>query len=190
MGGSITVESAEGQGTTFRVRLPLAGAHAPLVERRATDQEPVPRSSLPILVVEDNLVNQKVAAGMLASFGLTFRIANHGSEAVAMCAAETFAAILMDCQMPEMDGFEATRRIRARGVRVPIMALTAGATDAERRVAFEAGMDDFLTKPVSRVELRAALNRWLPAAASPEEKMEPRSDGTLKESPTTPASVA
>jgi signal transduction histidine kinase/ActR/RegA family two-component response regulator len=168
MGGSITVESIEGKGTTFRLRLPLAAAQTPLKQEGSIPGEMLPRSALPILIVEDNLVNQKVAAGMLHTFGLTSRIANNGLEAVAMCAAGNFAAILMDCQMPEMDGFEATQRIRASGLRIPIVALTAGAADKERRHALEAGMDDFLAKPVSRVELRATLNRWLPAVLAPE----------------------
>jgi CheY-like chemotaxis protein len=163
--GSITVESTEGRGTTFRVSLPLAAAQMPLEPKRAAFQELELRSALPLLIVEDNLVNQKVAAAMLRSFGLQFRIANNGLEAVAMCAAGEFAAILMDCQMPEMDGLEATRQIRTSGLQVPILAVTASAADTERRVAFEAGMNDFLSKPISRTELRAMLKRWLPPVA-------------------------
>jgi CheY-like chemotaxis protein len=164
MGGSIAVESTVGEGTTFQVSLPLAAAQTPPEQKHAASREAMLRSAFPILIAEDNLVNQKVAAAMLHSFGLACRIANNGLEAVAMCAAGNFAAILMDCQMPEMDGFEATRRIRASSQwRVPIVALTAGAADTERQNAFEAGMDDFLSKPVSRVELRATLSRWLPA---------------------------
>ncbi len=161
MGGSIAVESAEGVGTSFRVSLPLPAVEANLDRNRSVRQEGAVYSERPLLIVEDNLVNQKVAAAMLRSFGLEFRIANNGKEAIAMCAVEDFAAILMDCQMPEMDGLEATRRLRASGSLVPILALTASASDGERRLAFEAGMNDFLPKPVSRTELLSMLQRWL-----------------------------
>jgi hypothetical protein len=83
-----------------------------------------------------------------------------------MCAANEYAAVLMDCQMPGLDGFEATRRIRAAGrPNLPIIALTAGAGDIERQFAIKAGMDDFLPKPIRRDDLRAALGRWLVAPA-------------------------
>jgi CheY-like chemotaxis protein len=81
-----------------------------------------------------------------------------------MCASNEYAAVLMDCQMPVLDGFEATRRIRAMNCRTPIIALTAGAADTERQLAMEAGMDDFLSKPIGRLELRTMLGRWVAAA--------------------------
>jgi signal transduction histidine kinase/ActR/RegA family two-component response regulator len=182
MGGSITVESSIGHGTAFVVRLPLPNAEMPFKQASSAPPEGMLRSVLPILIVEDGLVNQKVAAAMLSSFGLTFRVANNGSEAVAMCAATDFAAVLMDCRMPEMDGFEATRRIRASGQRrLPIIALTAGAADTDRRTALESGMNDFLCKPVSRIELRAALYRWLPVTAREYEEVRAARDESLKE---------
>lgn len=162
MGGSIGVQSTEGQGTTFRVSLPLPVAQPRHHAKRGSFQQVQLHSALPILVVEDNLVNQKVAGGMLRSFGLTFQIANSGLEGVALCASKSFAMVLMDCQMPGMDGFEATRQIRAKGLRIPIVAVTASAGDTERRAAFQAGMNDFLPKPISREDLLATLRRWLP----------------------------
>jgi Response regulators consisting of a CheY-like receiver domain and a winged-helix DNA-binding domain len=99
---------------------------------------------------------------LVRSLGLAVEVASNGVEAVAKCSSTDYAAVLMDCQMPEMDGYEATRRIRAlQGRRVPIIALTAGAAPSDRRFAIAAGMDDFLSKPVQRAELARLLDRWL-----------------------------
>jgi CheY-like chemotaxis protein len=165
MGGSIRFESSVGRGTTFRVALPLPRANK-LVEREASSvAQTLLAADFPVLVVEDNVVNQKVAMGLLRSLGLDVAVAGDGSEAVQMCASNEYAAVLMDCQMPVLDGFEATRRIRAMSCRrTPIIALTAGAADRERQLAIEAGMDDFLSKPIGRLELRTVLGRWVAAA--------------------------
>ncbi len=164
MGGSIGFESSLGRGTTFRVALPLPRADR-LVERESSSVAETPLyAALPILVVEDNVVNQKVAAGILRSLGLNVAVAGDGFEAVQMCASNEYAAVLMDCQMPGLDGFEATRRIRAmKRNRVPIIALTAGTADMERQFAVDAGMDDFLSKPIGRLDLRTTLERWVTA---------------------------
>ncbi len=121
-----------------------------------------------VLVVDDNLVNQTVATGMLARLGLTADVAGDGEQALAMAAAGGYALIFMDCQLPGMDGYEAVRRIRAgeQGGRVPIVALTAHARDDERDRCLAAGMDDLLTKPLSLETLRALLDRRLPPASS------------------------
>jgi CheY-like chemotaxis protein/HPt (histidine-containing phosphotransfer) domain-containing protein len=121
-----------------------------------------------VLVVEDNAVNQLVATGMLHHLGCAVVIAHDGAEAVAAIAdtPEGFDAVLMDCQMPVMDGFDATRAIRAmRGPleRLPIIAMTASATSEERERCRQAGMDDFLPKPVDAELLASTLERWLPA---------------------------
>lgn len=162
MGGSIRFESELGQGTTFRVAIPLKTVEMPVEQESSKLPEAGLAAAFPILVVEDNAVNQKVAAGILRNLGLSVAVAGDGFEAVQMCASNEFAAVLMDCQMPGLDGFEATRRIRAMNRRrVPIIALTAGAADTERHLAIDAGMDDFLSKPIGRLDLRAALARWL-----------------------------
>ncbi len=153
MGGQIHLESAVGQGTRFwftvRLRVATAISTIPFVEKA----EPSFSSTLPVLIAEDNRVNQKVAAAMLRSFGLEVELASNGLEAVEKCSAREYAAILMDCQMPEMDGYEATRRIkRADRYRTPIIALTAGVGREDRQLAIEAGMDAFVSKPVHRDE--------------------------------------
>ncbi|MEM6709694.1 MAG: response regulator, partial [Pseudomonadota bacterium] len=119
-----------------------------------------------VLVVEDNLVNQRVAGKILERFGCTVTIANDGLEAVEHFSRNTFDLILMDCQMPNLDGFGATRMIRAeeerRGTaRTPILAMTANVLESDRESCLNAGMDDFLPKPVVKDKLRATLEHWL-----------------------------
>ncbi len=119
-----------------------------------------------ILVVEDNRVNQMVATLLLQKLGCRVQVAINGAEACRALEARSFDLVLMDCQMPEMDGFEATRRIRSResgARRTPIIALTAGVLKEERDKCYEAGMDGFLSKPISNEELKAALESWLAA---------------------------
>jgi two-component system, sensor histidine kinase and response regulator len=122
-----------------------------------------------ILVVDDNAVNQLVARSMLLHLGCTtVTIAGNGLEALAACAAQRFDLILMDCQMPEMDGLEATRVLRARGVDTPIIAVTASGTAFGRKTCVSAGMNDFLPKPVELQTFAETLQRWLaPPPPSP-----------------------
>ena len=121
-----------------------------------------------ILVVEDNEVNQLVARATVTKFGFAVDVVADGAEAVAATARRQYAAVLMDCHMPVMDGFEATRVIRTRDgkhSRLPIIAMTAGALDGDRERCLAAGMDDYLSKPVDAAELEAALARWVPEQA-------------------------
>ena len=120
-----------------------------------------------ILLVEDNLINQQVALGILQIQGYNVTVVNNGREALDAHAQSAFDLILMDCHMPEMDGFEATREIRAReqarpGKRVPIIALTANAMAQDREACLNAGMDDHLSKPFSMLTLQEMLDRWIP----------------------------
>lgn len=127
-----------------------------------------------VLLVEDNPINQELANDLLSSAGLTVTLAENGFEALAQLEKASFACILMDVQMPEMDGLEATRRIRQdpRFRNLPIIAMTAGAMAEERQETVRAGMDDYITKPIDVEQMFITLSRWLkggrPLAASAE----------------------
>ncbi|MDR6415482.1 response regulator [Pseudarthrobacter sulfonivorans] len=146
---------------------------APAVLRSVSATQPAATNQGPsrgrILVVEDNEVNQLVARATVTKFGFEVDVVADGAEAVAATAETMYAAVLMDCHMPVMDGFEATRIIRSRDgkhSRLPIIAMTAGALDGDRERCLAAGMDDYLSKPVDAAELDAALTRWIPERAS------------------------
>jgi PAS domain S-box-containing protein len=131
-----------------------------------------------ILLVEDNLINQQVALGILQIQGYNVTVVNNGREALDAHSQGDFDLILMDCHMPEMDGFEATREIRGRertftGKRVPIVALTANAMAQDREECLNAGMDDHLSKPFSMQTLQDMLDRWIPAASAPATAAQP-----------------
>jgi CheY-like chemotaxis protein len=141
-------------------------------ERRVPARAAPPQRSVPVpqgvrvLLVEDNVVNQEVALAFLEGLGCRTTVAADGGEAVTRAAAGAFDLILMDCMMPGMDGFEATRAIRegeaAGGApRVPIVALTASAMEGERERCLAAGMDDYLAKPLGQERLEAMLARWV-----------------------------
>ena len=177
MGGEIHAESQPGRGSTFWFDLPFdapRGRHAPdpLVQRVAL------RGSARILVAEDNLINQQVVQSLLGHMGASVRLVANGEQALAAVQHEPFDLVLMDCQMPQMDGLEATRRIRAweqaRDGPAPlrIVALTANALAGDREACLAAGMDDYLSKPVTSAKLAAVLERHLgvfsrPAAHAP-----------------------
>ena len=148
----------------------LAPEHKP--RSIAEPQEPGPAvpTGARVLVAEDNPVNQLVIQGMLAKRGLMADVVATGVEALEVLDHERHAAVLMDVQMPELDGHETTRRIRAAengSRRVPIIALTAGALEGDREAALEAGMDDYLPKPLRPEALDAVLERWVGTAAPP-----------------------
>jgi len=136
------------------------------LRRRNAAAAPAPDdgAALPcVLVVEDTLVNQVVAAKMLARCGYSARIVENGLDALAALDSEDFAAILMDCQMPKLDGYEATQEIRRRemgGARAPIIAMTANSMQGERERCLKVGMDDYLAKPLRKQQLHEALARW------------------------------
>jgi two-component system, sensor histidine kinase and response regulator len=140
----------------------------------APSPEPAPEPRFEharVLLVEDNRVNQLVAARMLKGFGIDAAVALDGAQALAAVQQQPFDLVLMDCQMPVMDGYDATRAIRAwedanavrRGSRISIVAMTANAMQGDREKCIAAGMDDYLSKPIKRDVLSAALQRWLDA---------------------------
>lgn len=171
MGGEIGMRSRQCGGSVFWFTLP-ASAMTQGVENQpepiapaVCGPAPVPaRTGVSILVVEDNLINRRIAMRMVEKAGYRVTLAGDGGSALIAWEAERFDAILMDCQMPGMDGFEATREIRKRepaGTHTPIIALTASVMHGERERCLAAGMDDYLSKPIDLMELHKALGSWL-----------------------------
>jgi CheY-like chemotaxis protein len=162
MGGAISVESEPGRGSTFRFSV-KAHLAAPAVKKAEWDGEGVGIRSLRILLAEDNPVNQKVAMALLTRRGHRVEAVGNGRLAVERSEAEAFDLILMDLQMPEMDGWEATRQIRERdgrtGVHVPILALTAHAMGTAQQDCLAAGMDGVIVKPFERGQFYEAIER-------------------------------
>jgi CheY-like chemotaxis protein/HPt (histidine-containing phosphotransfer) domain-containing protein len=189
------VDSRQGAGSrfTFTARLTLArpaAAEADPVRPTSPPTHPLDRGR--VLVVEDNDINQLVALGILEALGYSGEVAHNGQEAVAKVGQQRCDAVLMDLQMPVMDGFTAARRIRAEeggGARVPIIAMTASAITGERERCLAAGMDDFLTKPVHSDQLASALHSQLRAGAARRPCPEPAA-GPPRAVPTTAAAVA
>jgi two-component system, sensor histidine kinase and response regulator len=139
------------------------------VEEALVQTASAPASSAPlVLIAEDNEINQAVAKALLTRSGLLTAIAHNGREALEMALANDYAAVLMDCQMPELDGYDATRAIRdAEGARhVPIIAMTAHSMPGDRERCLAAGMDDYLSKPVRAGQLQAVIERWVPGYES------------------------
>jgi two-component system, sensor histidine kinase len=175
MGGKITLVSDSGRGTRFSFRLPLEPTSSP-DETLAEIRLPAGGQSLRVLVAEDHPVNQVVARRLLEKLGYAVDVAADGEAAVAAAARTPYAAILMDCQMPRMDGFAATAEIRRQSGarRVPIVAITANAMPGDRERCLAADMDDFLAKPVQLAALAETLRRWTEAGFSaPESPISP-----------------
>ncbi|HYO80154.1 MAG TPA: ATP-binding protein [Bryobacteraceae bacterium] len=167
MGGTIRLSSTPGHGSTFWFTVPLPLSAAPVSAPAATEKLKPMHAEQPILIVEDNAVNRKIAQAQLARMGLRSEVARDGFEAVDMCSRNHYAAILMDCQMPGMNGFEAAAAIRKLGRQWPIIALTAAAANIDREHALQSGMNDFVSKPVESTVLAAKLKEWLSRKPQP-----------------------
>lgn len=166
MHGSIQVTSVAGKGTTFRVLLPLQQSTLPRrhLGKVEIDAQISGLCRAHILVAEDDLINQTVIKHMLTRLGHTVDIVSDGQKAVEATRSTEYDVILMDCQMPEMNGYEAARLIRQRYGSVdrpPVIALTANAMATDRQDCIDAGMDDYIAKPVSLRTLTKVLDPWL-----------------------------
>ncbi|WP_244973851.1 ATP-binding protein [Ectopseudomonas mendocina] len=165
MGGTLRAESQLGTGSVFTLEIPLP-FHPYSEQVQSSDNQALGSGDgQAVLLVEDNPVNQTVIEAMLRSLGYQVSLVGDGQQAVQSCSQQDYAAILMDCRLPLMDGYEATRQIRQleQGRQVPIIALTANALQGDREACLEAGMNDYLAKPFKRADLQRILLRWLPA---------------------------
>ncbi len=185
MGGAIGVNSEPGRGSTFWFTAALSVSNKTLSNKTissmpvAANSTPLPAAPPPgrgrILVAEDNPVNQRVAVILLTKLGYSADIASHGAEALELLQKNPYDVVLMDCQMPVMDGFEATAAIRKLGTHaaIPIVAVTANALAGQREKCLAAGMDDYLSKPINRAVLETTIQRWLPSHGRGSSSLEP-----------------
>jgi signal transduction histidine kinase/CheY-like chemotaxis protein/HPt (histidine-containing phosphotransfer) domain-containing protein len=159
----------------------LLGADQVTASEKVTPQIGMaPLVRMRVLLVEDHLINQKLATILIERGGHEVRVANNGQEALDILASQTFDLVLMDMMMPVMDGLEATQRLRAseQGTHIPVVAMTANAMQNDRDRCTAAGMDDFISKPIEFAELRRVLQRFAPQAASLESERSPASGST------------
>lgn len=164
LGGRIEVDSVVGEGSIFvvSVELEVAAAETSPEPSAAPTVAPVRGSAPRVLLAEDHLMNQKVASRLLRRLGCEVDVASDGAEAIRMVEERSYALVLMDLHMPDVDGIEATRAIRAepRNAGLAIVALTAAAMAEDRQRCIDAGMDDFLAKPFEVPELRRVIDTW------------------------------
>ncbi|MFZ5443981.1 MAG: ATP-binding protein [Myxococcota bacterium] len=163
MGGDVSVRSTLGVGSVFTLEVPLPDAQVPVTDATTSAAKPegLVGKGLRVLLVDDNVINLKVAQRLLARAGCEVTSAGNGEEAVALATRQPFDLIYMDCQMPVLDGWEATRRLRAHPAtaQTPIVALTASAMESEVLACLEAGMNEVLPKPVTWDAVQASLAR-------------------------------
>jgi signal transduction histidine kinase/ActR/RegA family two-component response regulator len=173
MGGDITVQSKLGEGSVFQFSVKLETGEPTILEEKPQPTEiSSDFANLHVLLVEDNFINQEVMKAILDGQNIEVKVANDGLEALSILTdpqSEIFDLILMDCQMPNLDGYEATRRIRAGDAgktvcNIPIVALTANTMNSEREKCLDAGMNDYLTKPINTDALESILIKYQPPA--------------------------
>lgn len=163
MGGTLHASSEEGIGSVFTLEIPLPFSLRSEDVQAQTQNDVASGGDQEVLLVEDNPVNQTVIEAMLRSLGYRVTLVGDGAQAVQRFDARRFSAVLMDCRLPVMDGYEATRQIRRHMPQngTPIIALTANALQGDREACLQAGMNDYLAKPFKRADLERVLLRWL-----------------------------
>ena len=183
MDARLDVNSAPGMGSCFGLRIRLGRGDPDTWSAQSSERKWIPLASDPatpchVLLVEDNAINQELAVSLLNRFGAQVTTARHGQEAVDAVAKEDFNLVLMDIQMPGMDGYEATRAIRRlpRGRMIPIVAMTANALPGDRERCLEAGMDDYIPKPIEPQRLQQALAHWCGLESPSSDQSEPKSE--------------
>ncbi|MCL1140667.1 ATP-binding protein [Shewanella pneumatophori] len=159
MQGEINLESTLGKGTQFNISLPLKPVQT-LPESISASEQNFPIETLSLLVVEDSTVNQVLIEMILAKLGVKPSIVSNGLEAIEFLDNQQVDIIFMDCRMPVIDGFEATKRLRADGYSKPIIALTASTTSTETEQCYQCGMDEIVNKPYQKEDIRKALVKW------------------------------
>ena len=186
MSGTVGVQSEEGLGSTFWLEVPLQCGVPQIISSddvaqtfaatKSSEANTLQRSRVRVLLAEDNSINAEVVVDILGAMGIEVSIAENGQEAVSKVESEYFDLVLMDMQMPVMNGLDATRQIRLIKGReeIPIIALTANAFAEDRRACLDAGMNDMLTKPLDPNLLFEALQRWLPPLGSENESPQPQ----------------
>lgn len=165
MGGDILLTSSIGKGSTFRFTLNLPIDQSPVEIKSKTSINPsemLQKISIRVLLAEDNVVNQKVAVRMLEKFGCRVDVAANGKEALDLVRKFPYDILFMDCQMPEMDGYETTAMIRQddQCVHIPIIAMTAHSMRGDREKCLRAGMDDYVSKPIKPEDLLTMIKKW------------------------------
>ena len=168
MGGILGVDSVEGEGSVFWFTASFQCSDEKQEKLSVSPSESRPiQLDAKILLVEDNPINQIIAQKMLEKVGLKPMLANNGVEAMQKLNEQIFDLVLMDCQMPEMDGFDTTREIRKLEIKatnqgsIPVVAMTANVMSGDRERCLEVGMDDYIGKPVQRDQLESVLGKWL-----------------------------
>jgi len=163
MDGKISVESVYGQGTKFHVEIPKIVGDVTLMHGSVVGEISIYAPDAEILVVDDNSVNLNVARGLLKLCEISADAATSGKQAIELVQRKQYDIVFMDHRMPEMDGRETTKAIRDLGINVPIIALTASAVIGAREMMLDAGMNDYLSKPIIKTELKQMLKKWIPA---------------------------
>ena len=163
MGGHITVESVYGKGTSFHVEIPKILGDESLIPRLDEKDVIIYAPDVNILVVDDNKTNLNVACGLLQLCKISTETAESGKQAIELLQQKKYDIVFMDHRMPNMNGIEATKIIRSLGIRVPIIALTASVVIGAKEMMLDAGMNDYLGKPIVKTELMSILRKWVPA---------------------------